>query len=1194
MKKLLGLVFNRWVLIAVLLAAVSLVIWNIGPLVAIGERRPLDSERSRWVAIGAMVGLVALIVAWKAWRASRGNAAVVKQLMAAPVESPGNDARKDTDSPDLAAVRERFERALLTLRRARFGSGKMLSGWSAKLGGRYLYELPWYLIIGAPGSGKTTALRNCGLRFPLAEAVGDHAVRGVGGTRHCDWWFTDQAVLIDTAGRFTTQDSNREIDRSTWSGFLQMLVKARPRQPVNGVLITVSLLDLLARGADERAQHAATVRLRVQELQQDLGIRFPVYLMVTKCDLMAGFMDYFATLDKEQRASPWGFTFPLDDQAAPGLSRFNAEFDLLQTRLTDGLVDRLQTERDLQRRASIYAFPSQFAGIGPVLNEFVDAVFSASQFDANPLLRGVYFISGTQEGTPIDRMLGSIARSLRLESAMPAPNLSSGKSYFLSKLLGDVVFAESGLAGTNLKWERRRTQLAVAGYAVVALVSVGAISAWGISYANNRRYVAEVGTRVDAVLKRVQTTPNRNSPDLLPIVPALEATRQLASTGGAVPWSLGYGLFQGGKLESAARAAYSHMLVDAVQPRLALRVEEQLRQGGDAPESQYEALKTYLMLHDPQRLDPTALKIRIERDWDAQFARELTSEQRSQLSQHLDTLLAQGAVVSPVPEDAALVAATRAQLASVPLPQRIYTRMRQRGLGADFPEFSVVGAAGNNALLVFTRASGKPLNRGVPGLFTYAGYHKGFQNEVGRVSDELAEEQGWVLGVTEPARNATVSPVGNASLTNSVRRLYLNEYASTWEAFIADIRIVALTSLAQSAQTARLLGAADSPLAPLMKALSRETTLGASADKTLIDKASDRAAGIIQQGSVKLKSFIAPRQVVAGGQPLESIVDDRFKGLRLLVTAPEGGKAPIDDTVALIGEVHVLLSAVETAVKSGAVPPPSPLPNKLGAVAAGLPEPLRSMLTTLSVSSAQRSQILVRQNLSMEVKSQVGEFCNQAVAGRYPLDPRSTRDATTADFAQVFGPGGKIDRVFQDKLAPYVDTSTRPWRFRPVEGTPLGTDNGTLAQFQRAVVIRETFFPAGGAAPALRLEFKPIEMDPMLTQFVLDVDGQVVRYAHGPQIPTAVQWPGPRGSSQVRVQVLPLSATGNSGMVTEGPWALFRMFDRVRIEPGASPEKFRATFEVDGRKTVFDVTTSSVRNPFGLRELTDFSCPSGL
>jgi type VI secretion system protein ImpL len=175
------------------------------------------------------------------------------------------------------------------------------------------------------------------------------------------------------------------------------------------------------------------------------------------------------------------------------------------------------------------------------------------------------------------------------------------------------------------------------------------------------------------------------------------------------------------------------------------------------------------------------------------------------------------------------------------------------------------------------------------------------------------------------------------------------------------------------------------------------------------------------------------------------------------------------------------------------------------------------------------------------------------------------------------------------KLAPYIDTSTRPWSFRPVDGTPLGTDHGTLPQFQRAAAIKETFFGVGGQAATLRLEFKPVEMDTQLSQFVLDVDGQIVRYAHGPQIPTVVTWPGPRGSGQVRVM-----GTPSGGMVNDGPWAMLRLFDRVTITPGNVPEKFRAVFDLDGRKAVFEVTTGSVRNPFRMPDLRQFGCPNGL
>ena len=355
----------------------------------------------------------------------------------------------------------------------------------------------------------------------------------------------------------------------------------------------------------------------------------------------------------------------------------------------------------------------------------------------------------------------------------------------------------------------------------------------------------------------------------------------------------------------------------------------------------------------------------------------------------------------------------------------------------------------------------------------------------------------------------------------------------------------------------------------------------------MVDKAKAQAGGFI-------KRFVPPK-VLASGLPQESIVDDRFAKLRQFVTAPEGGKAPVDDTVALIGEVYNHLQIVKTAMDSKVVPPPSPVPAKVKADAPRLPEPALSMVTALGNSSASVSQIMMRQNLSEEVRAQVGEFCNQAIARRYPVDRAATLDATPADFAQVFGPGGRFDRLVQDKLALYIDTAARPnWRFKPVDGTPLGTDLGTLPQFQRAAAIRETFFPTGNAI-SIKLEFKPVDMDNELKSFILDVDGQLVRYAHGPQIPMPVVWPGPRGSTQVRLQISPPGSSGGSGATTEGPWALFRMFDKAaRIEPGNSPEKFRVTFDVDGRKAVFEVTTSSVRNPFVLRELRDFSCPSSL
>ncbi len=202
-------------------------------------------------------------------------------------------ARQDGDpadarAGDAAQLRKRFEEAIDALKK------------SKKRGAANLYELPWYVIIGPPGSSKTTVLVNSGLNFPLAQKFGKDALRGVGGTRHCDWWFTDKAILLDTAGRYTTQDSNSRADAAGWVAFLQLLRKFRSRQPINGVIVAMSASDLLTASEQERERHVIAIRERLAELGRTLGIDVPVYFLVTKCDLVAGFSEFFDELGQER------------------------------------------------------------------------------------------------------------------------------------------------------------------------------------------------------------------------------------------------------------------------------------------------------------------------------------------------------------------------------------------------------------------------------------------------------------------------------------------------------------------------------------------------------------------------------------------------------------------------------------------------------------------------------------------------------------------------------------------------------------------------------------------------------------------------------------------------------------------------------------------------------------------------------
>ena len=1173
-------IFNRWVLLAIGLLALALVVWWVFPTISISNFRPYEQE---WVRIIQIAFIVLTPVARWAWRyvkARRANAALASGLLQA---SPAAGFHSSASTDEATQLRQRFEEALGLLRKLRFGVERP-SIWMRMraLGSQqYLYNLPWYVFIGAPGAGKTTALVNSGLRFPLADRLGREAVRGVGGTRNCDWWFTDEAVFLDTAGRYTTQQSDRDVDASAWKSFLELLKKSRPRRPINGVLVTVSVGDLLQQTPAEREAHTQAVRARVQELYQTLGLRIPVYVLVTKSDLLAGFSEFFAAMGKEERAQAWGFSLPYGKEGLdPG--PMSAELERLERRLYDRLPERLEEERDAARRALLYGFPQQFALLRDRLVQFVESAFTPSKFEAKLVLRGIYFTSGTQEGSPIDRVMGALARGFGLERRLLPAQHASGRSYFLTRLLREVVFQEAGLAGFDLRWERRRQWLQTGAIAACGVVLVLATLAWWVSAARNRRYLAEVSGKFGDVQQQVTAVRAGARSDLASLLPTLSGVASLAETPatleGVVPWSMRLGLYQGGRLETASGAAYRRMLQDTFLPSLASYLEQYLRQDVAASQDElYEALKTYLMLYDPKHLDPEA----VWRWYQTRGEQLLGSDTGPKaLKVHFDALYDRGWVDPTVQRNDALIARVRTVIGSDSLPNRVYGRLK-REPNPDLREFTVTDKAGPKALLVFERQSRQPLTKGVPGFYTKDGYYKYFLPRVDASTAQLADEEAWVLGTS---RGGTL--MSAPGFAEAVKRLYLEDYRRIWRQFIGDISIIRDRDFTRLVEITRVLSSLDSPLKPLMKAIERETTLSVPPE----------VGGTLGGLTGKAQEYASKaRQTVTGvptGMLEKGLVDDQFDDIRRFVSGPAGatGPPPIDGLVQLLGEVYQWLAAVKEAQRTGQPPPQANTSNKLRAEAAGQPEPLRSMLQAVAQGATQGTAGRERERIDAELRAQVADYCTKATSGRYPFVRSSNQDVTPEDFARLFSQSGVLESFFQKYLSPHVDTGQKPWRFKD----PAMGQSAALAEFQRAQVIRDVFFRGGGSTPSIQLEFRPVEMDASIQQFSLDVDGKLVKYSHGPQIAVPVQFPGPGGRSMVRAQVSPSPAVGSNGVTFNGPWALFRMFDGVQIVETRQSERFVATFNVEGRRTVFEIFASSVRNPFRLPELSQFRCPTAL
>ena len=350
---LLSILTNRilWSFLGV--TALAAVIWMIGPLLSIVDTRPLESEQNRIISIAVVYLLWAqghiLPRLYNAWL-NRKLMDKLKENTASP-EAADPQKRLNSEEQILAS---RFDEAAQMLKKAHFSKAGQGAQWTQRFSTQYLYQLPWYVIIGAPGSGKTTALVNSGLQFPLADRFGKTALRGIGGTRNCDWWFTNEAVLLDTAGRYTTQESEQVQDAGEWLQFMGLLRKYRRRQPINGVIVTISISDLLTQSAEASRQQAVNLRQRLSELHEQLGIRFPVYVMVTKADLLKGFRAWFADYDKAQRDQIWGFTLPWEQTKHADydlMGNFQQEFSLLQQRLDAGLPETMLKEHDAKTRA---------------------------------------------------------------------------------------------------------------------------------------------------------------------------------------------------------------------------------------------------------------------------------------------------------------------------------------------------------------------------------------------------------------------------------------------------------------------------------------------------------------------------------------------------------------------------------------------------------------------------------------------------------------------------------------------------------------------------------------------------------------------------------------------------------------------------------------------------------------------------
>ena len=1115
------------------------------------------------VLIAAIWALVWVVRRIRGRRAAKKLDEMVEQDADRAVESARPAARADTE-----ALRERMLEAVKAIKSSRIG---VLKGKAA------LYELPWYVIIGNPAAGKSSAILNSGLKFPFQDNR-SNVIQGIGGTRNCDWYFTTEGIVLDTAGRYSVSVE----DRLEWLTFLDLLKKNRPRAPVNGIIIAASIAELSGSKPEFAIELAKNLRQRVQEITERLEVFAPVYVVFTKADLIAGFTEFFRGMDPSERENVWGATLPFDPEGekADALSAFDTRFDELADGLREMSLAQMAMSRGREVSPGLLTLPLEFVGIKPALRTFIATLFEDNPYQYPPVFRGFYFTSALQEGHSVHYASERVGREFALQAAPQAEAVEPAgqTAHFLKDLFRKVVFADRDLVRQYSSPYRTRLRYAVFLGAVAALALV--VGLWTWSYTTNRQLVANA-TRDLQQAVRVQ----EDRVDLESRIDALlllqDRMEQLARHRRERGLTSRLGLYQGDRIEDKLQAEYFNGMRQVMLAPTNARIEaylgevvargDQLAQatpadGADAPglyqeasptdaDDAYNALKAYLMLGNSARVEQAHLAHQLTRFWRGWLDANRGQMSREDVARAAERLMAFHVARAGEPgwpqvdTRVSLVSDARAVLTQAtrgePAINRVYAQVKARA-ATRFPTVTVntlVGEERNKDAITGSYA--------ISGAFTRKAWEDYIQGAIDEAANTELSTTDWVLDTTE---RSDLSLAGSPEhIAREMEALYKQEYAQEWQKFLQGVGVASFASFEEAIARVNAIGdPQNSPLRALLEAVNEQTIWDNPAALQAQAGAKTGFVAWFQRTILRRSPSPAAQVDPDTGQPGRAPmgpVGKAFEGFARLVAERDGNPALIDSYFQTLGGLRTRLNAIRTEGEPG--PGASRLMqatlsnegSELNAALAlvdeqllsGLDDGQRSALRSLLLRPLTETFAALVPVTEAEVNrtwaAQVFEPYSTGIGRRYPFDQSADVDAAAADIARIFGPSGAVAGFSKEALGSLVIQRGNLLEPRRWAGLGITLSPELVAGYGDWVSGQ-----AGGAGGEEITIFQ-IRPEPATgaVEYTIAIDGQSLRYRNTPPVWESFQWPNPGAVPGAKITAV--TSDGRTVDVLDAPGA---------------------------------------------------------
>ncbi len=1135
--------------------------------------------------VGGALLVLGLGLAWLVGRIEkRRQADRIEQSLVLEAAAGGPD-----DKSRKRLAREEMAAAIARLKASRLADGR--SGRDA------LSILPWYLVIGAPESGRSAMIAHSGLPFPAGAADDPAAARTIGS--NCCWWFSNQAVLLEVDGRFAV-DPGSATD-GDWEIFLNMLRKQQRDPALNGLVVTVAADDLVSRDETWLRERAGLLRRRLDRIAGGLDLLCPVYLVVTRSDLINGFQEFFGDLQGSARDQVWGATFSakLMTNPMPG-DLFAQEFDLLLRALDRRRLPRLiRTEQDQPTQQQAYLFPLELYKLRDKLRAFGETLFAPSAYAHQPLWRGFYFAAaGGGAERPAETVLADMSQVIGLPGYAgytPPPPVPAGarEPRFLRTLFLNVLIPDQNLARPTARALRRRYSWRLIARTAAVLLLPALLAVGTISLVRNLQLVRDSRTLADGAqgLKPDTLEPQAVARALHALEPLHSRLVQLEAWQTRRPLTLDMGLYRGERIGRALRRVYFDRLREVLllpsHVRLQARLVREIPRDQESFDRYFRGYQVYRMLTKPEDGDPELIAGELRALWFGQTeVPDGTVRQLQRLGEHVAYAwrhpldLREAAQHLPLPDEA-LNRTARGYILKFWDSGLVY-RGLIKDVNAAGPSFSRDSKPAYRNLLAQT-SDGRADSLLVPHAFTNEGWQLVL---AGIAESEQRLKSNWLLQETFAEEKLDIR--------SDLLKEYLRDHRTHWVSFLGSVQLAPPASVNEAYRRLDEWAPRTSVLFRFLE--DAHGALSLRGDLRGLDPADVQA---IQTAAAEYHAVQQFFQVQGSGDQAREPAAAYAEQLGKLVTFLYQLEQEDDTLAAAVAQAREIFkrqgrgsSPLEGAWKEipRLIVPGGDKRCDL-ALEAFLRRPV-SLVWQACLRATER-------HLDEQWERAVWSVYRDQLSG-FPLLRQASNDIVLQDFADFFRGDGTLDSFVKTQLDGFVSAD---WRPQSALDGALGLRTEATRAFADGDRMRRVLFHGGAAEPEVDFRLTPRQTvnvrgsgpNPRFSRLVLGQE-EITHDITGRQVEKMFQGPVERFGRQASVSLLPEQDFAAHRLVVRGDWALFRLFGQAR-QDALGNDRFRLVWVTSDRareiEIPFDLTVDPRRNPFRSGFFA-FECPRRL